>query len=917
MQTKPLKNGTIGSSGHAADVNLTPPLDHEKRIDRDAFVEDDPVLRAAEQMRAQTRNDAEAPAAKRVEVHNLDVLKTRGGQQLLSDPATGYAIVALTDHQTQQLYTVESKESRHIGEAQVRATEALVDERYAASRRIALHGGNFGSKEALKRTARCTAEFIAHPPDTDEALPQKGSIAIVLERPRGEGAGAKSFTETVARELRSRLGARAQIVVQEPADLTSADRERIQQAEREEADRYAGGALVRDAAQLAASVIEAGLNTHALPPEAFQDARIVELEPATRSSGERLIRAGVPGDFVYIPLDAGIVGQPIGDAPAFRIPPFVQVGATAIVRRGKAPPGGGVAITRNAEVWNGSNRSIRLLMIPAEAYVKHWHKPFSEEEFAAAMRKHRRYASLAESAIAVQNDFARLKNEIEGADPARSDFADLSRRLSLLGEESAYLLKQYELAPRSLSMRAALRKIDTMRKQIAACREFLRHFSAGDGAATVRRLREVLDPDVHGMSPNALLRVLRILLGRHASTDKTGAPNEAHIATVNDGVLLYLADLLGQLGQRDFDLWSQSTVFTDFRAKGRAPDEVREMETATVRTPGGPPLTTAGEIWDSIQSRVIDRGNPWSDQMVASQLFGVLVHGIYAFDVVRQALEPEYGLEKAKEVYEGVLMHHLTNGFIAYLFEAAGIEVDFSAIADWLPAGRAKICEEVHKASMSLTQRMRPHILEASSRSIDEPPAVEERFRGDWAKDKEADLVRKYLRAAPNPAAEDHLIARLQSIFDDVQQMTLLGLPKWVDIVFGMNQKKVKTNGDLLHALARGPVQEYGETNLMRGYGQEYVDASKNALEIIGIEHVERHPTDPRYSYYFQLAKAPSAAHATFARTIASDPQLREAYGRDLSAVLPPDEQVALVDWFLSQSVNPTDIKRLIERIAS
>src|SRR5262249_27916610 len=156
--------------------------------------------------------------------------------------------------------------------------------------------------------------------------------------------------------------------------------------------------------------------------------------------------------------------------------------------------------------------------------------------------------------------------------------------------------------------------------------------------------------------------------------------------------------------------------------------------------------------------------------------------GIYSFDVVRQALEPTYGLAKAKEIYEAVVMHHLTNGFVADLFNMAGVEVDFEANRHCFLPGRAEICGAVHGASMRLTRKMRPEISAAAARPLDQPPAVERAIREAWAHDPDADVIRGYLSSPPAGENDVNLIARLQAIFDDVQQMTLLGLPKWVDI---------------------------------------------------------------------------------------------------------------------------------------
>ena len=116
-------------------------------------------------------------------------------------------------------------------------------------------------------------------------------------------------------------------------------------------------------ARLAAS----GHRTAAIDPDAaFREARRVELR-----AGERLIEAGAPSNFVYIPLGEGLGGRPLGGYGGFAVRPWIPVGLTGVIR----------GAARNAEVF--AETDVALLAIPKGAFLEHWHFTYDQKAFAA------------------------------------------------------------------------------------------------------------------------------------------------------------------------------------------------------------------------------------------------------------------------------------------------------------------------------------------------------------------------------------------------------------------------------------------------------------------------------------------------------------------------------------------------------
>ena len=105
------------------------------------------------------------------------------------------------------------------------------------------------------------------------------------------------------------------------------------------------------------------------PALAFAGVREIEIKV-----GDVLIEAGSPPGFVYIAQADGLFGVPLGGYHPFPVYPWTPLGSTSVIRG--AP--------RNATI--SAQKSLRLLMIPKEVYLKHWHFTYNKEEFRQKVR---------------------------------------------------------------------------------------------------------------------------------------------------------------------------------------------------------------------------------------------------------------------------------------------------------------------------------------------------------------------------------------------------------------------------------------------------------------------------------------------------------------------------------------------------
>jgi hypothetical protein len=99
------------------------------------------------------------------------------------------------------------------------------------------------------------------------------------------------------------------------------------------------------------------------PVEGFKHVKFAELK-----AGERLIGAGSPSGFVYIPLGDGLKIIPLGGYQSFSVTAWLPLGTTGVIR----------GDVRNADIV--AEQSMSLLMIPKEIYLRYWYVPYSPLE---------------------------------------------------------------------------------------------------------------------------------------------------------------------------------------------------------------------------------------------------------------------------------------------------------------------------------------------------------------------------------------------------------------------------------------------------------------------------------------------------------------------------------------------------------
>jgi hypothetical protein len=123
---------------------------------------------------------------------------------------------------------------------------------------------------------------------------------------------------------------------------------------------------------LLAHMREAGQQVEQIDVEAaFAHVKLTQV-----AAGELLIEAGDPSAFVYVPLDPGLRGIPLGGYHAFTVQPWIPLGMTGVIR----------GSPRNATVM--AERTVKLLMIPKTVYLRHWyvgHTPESLREAVGAL----------------------------------------------------------------------------------------------------------------------------------------------------------------------------------------------------------------------------------------------------------------------------------------------------------------------------------------------------------------------------------------------------------------------------------------------------------------------------------------------------------------------------------------------------
>ena len=101
---------------------------------------------------------------------------------------------------------------------------------------------------------------------------------------------------------------------------------------------------------------------------AFEQVRLIRLR-----AGETLVEAGAVARFVYIPLGAGLMVEPLGGYEPFAAPAWLPVGSTGVIRGAQ----------RNASIYTTCD--LTLLVIPQAIYLNAWHRPYQRAELVARL----------------------------------------------------------------------------------------------------------------------------------------------------------------------------------------------------------------------------------------------------------------------------------------------------------------------------------------------------------------------------------------------------------------------------------------------------------------------------------------------------------------------------------------------------
>jgi hypothetical protein len=101
---------------------------------------------------------------------------------------------------------------------------------------------------------------------------------------------------------------------------------------------------------------------------AFSDIRVCSL-----INGDHLVEGGDEQGFVYVPMDTGLLGFPLGGYDSFEVRAWTPLGTFGIIR-------GGI---RAATLIAGTD--LDVLIIPKKIYLSHWHSTYSIDGLKKAL----------------------------------------------------------------------------------------------------------------------------------------------------------------------------------------------------------------------------------------------------------------------------------------------------------------------------------------------------------------------------------------------------------------------------------------------------------------------------------------------------------------------------------------------------
>jgi hypothetical protein len=289
-------------------------------------------------------------------------LQTSGNYEIFIDQRSGNAIYALRRGES-QLFLLELHGSLFSGEANVASSEITPN----GDVRLSLHRGSFSNTQATRYAAQCVALIV------DDI--QRDTISA-FERPAGPAVGPgeagsaqmkilleetndnPDFAALVREQLRlirpEVIG--RMFIVPSLRDAAPLERERYLAATAPDWDVTTMDRTLRRVGRAGHLVEEMDAK------KAFRHVRLTYV-----AEGETLIEANAPSAFVYIPLSPGLEITPLGGYHSFQAQPWMPLGITGVIR----------GDMRNATVV--ARQPLTLLMIPGNAYLRHWHRTHSPE----------------------------------------------------------------------------------------------------------------------------------------------------------------------------------------------------------------------------------------------------------------------------------------------------------------------------------------------------------------------------------------------------------------------------------------------------------------------------------------------------------------------------------------------------------
>jgi hypothetical protein len=289
------------------------------------------------------------------------VEKTSGGYEIYASQKTGDCVIALRLGGNRLFMMELPNNPDGAGESNISSSEFNPD----GNVRISFHRGAFENHQAQNRSAFCTAHVIGdflH--DTVDSfrratpIPSVKSsedILVLLESTDDD----PRFTELVRHQLcqfNSKVARQIEIV---PSLRNVSELERERYLAAEVLDWH-----VAQRQSFLDKMNRAGQKLSNFDPlQGFKHVRLSELQ-----TGEKLIEAGTPSAFVYIPLGDGLKIIPLGGYQSFSVAAWMPLGTTGVIR----------GDIRNADVV--AEQNITLLIIPKEIYLRYWYVPYTPLE---------------------------------------------------------------------------------------------------------------------------------------------------------------------------------------------------------------------------------------------------------------------------------------------------------------------------------------------------------------------------------------------------------------------------------------------------------------------------------------------------------------------------------------------------------